>query len=103
MERQKFEESFRKSFEDAEVQPSEKVWMNIELDIERGERARMRKRLTFFKLLGAASVVYGISRDGTGRNLLSNDQSTTTESAARSRATGTLDSRSGTPGRAKQR
>ncbi|HLT80478.1 MAG TPA: outer membrane beta-barrel protein [Cyclobacteriaceae bacterium] len=103
MERQKFEESFRKSFEDAEVQPSEKVWMNIELDLERGERGRMRKRLTFFKLLAAASVVFGIGLAGTGVYLLSIDQSTTTELAARQDATEPVDSRSDAAERAEPR
>ncbi|HEX7017095.1 MAG TPA: outer membrane beta-barrel protein [Cyclobacteriaceae bacterium] len=77
MERQKFEESFRKSFGNAEVPPSEKVWMNIELDLERLERGRMRKRLTFFKLLAAASVVFGLGLAGTGLYLLSANRSTT--------------------------
>ncbi|MDV3310401.1 MAG: PorT family protein [Cyclobacteriaceae bacterium] len=71
MERQKFEESFRKSFGDAEVPPSEKVWMNIELDLERLERGQMKKRLTFFKLLAAASVVFGLALAGAGLYLLS--------------------------------
>src|SRR5690606_38022944 len=76
MERQKFEESFRKSFDNAEVPPSEKVWMNIELDLERLERGDMKKRLTFFKLLAAASVVFGLGLAGTGLYLLSIDRST---------------------------
>src|SRR5690606_3506550 len=103
MERQKFEESFWKSFEDAEVQPSEKLWMNIELDLARGERSRMRKRLTFFKLLAAASVVFGIGLAGTGVYLLSIDQSTTTELAARQDATEPVDSRSDAAERAEPR
>jgi hypothetical protein len=85
MERQKFEESFRKSFDNAEVQPSEKVWMNIELDLERLERGDMKKRLTFFKLLAAASVVFGLGLAGTGLYLLSVNRSVPADLTAQQR------------------
>jgi hypothetical protein len=82
MERQKFEESFKKAFGNAEVPPSEKVWMNIELDLERLERGQMKKRLTFFKLLAAASVVFGLALAGAGLYLLSVNRSEPAESMA---------------------
>ncbi|MFO7257470.1 MAG: hypothetical protein DIU61_007245 [Bacteroidota bacterium] len=87
MERQKFEESFRKSFDNAEVQPSEKVWMNIELDLERLERGHMKKRLTFFKFLAAASVVFGLGLAGTGLYLLSVNRTTPADLTAQQKDT----------------
>jgi hypothetical protein len=76
MERQKFEESFRRIFEKAESSPSDKVWTNIELDLERLERGNMKRRLTFFKFLAAASVIFALGVAGTGIYLLSSNRDT---------------------------
>ena len=47
MERQRFEESWKDSFKDAEVSPSDSLWTNIELDIEKAEGKVMKKRVCY--------------------------------------------------------
>src|SRR5690606_34864049 len=82
MERQKFEESLKKTFDQAEFTPSDKVWTNIELDLERLERGHMKKRLTFFKFLAAASVIFALGVAGTGIYMLTVDRSGQTKLTA---------------------
>lgn len=82
MERQKFEESLKKTFDQAGFTPSDKVWTNIELDLERLERGNMERRLTFFKFLAAASVIFALGVAGTGIYMLTADPSGTTELTA---------------------
>ena len=64
MERQRFEESWKDSFKDAEVSPSDSLWTNIELDIEKAEGKVMKKRVLYFKLLAAASVAFAMTFAG---------------------------------------
>lgn len=60
MERQKFNEEWKKAFDQAEISPTENVWVNIELDLEKAKGSQLRKRLVFYQLLAAASVVFSI-------------------------------------------
>jgi hypothetical protein len=60
MERQEFEKSLRQAFDEAQVRPSDNVWTNIELDLERAQGNRLRKRVLFYQLLAAASVFFAI-------------------------------------------
>lgn len=60
MERQEFEDSWKKAFDKAEIPPSENAWTNIELDLERANGSKLRKRLVVFQLLAAASVVFAL-------------------------------------------
>ncbi len=64
MERRKFEDSFQEAFKDAELNPSENVWTNIELDLERANGDSMKKRIVFFKMLAAASLVFALCAGG---------------------------------------
>jgi hypothetical protein len=66
MERRKFEDSFQEAFKDAEATPSENVWTNIELDLEKADGDKMKRRLFFFKMLAAASIVFAMSFAGIG-------------------------------------
>jgi hypothetical protein len=60
MERQEFEKSLKRTFDEAQVRPSDNVWTNIELDLERAQGKRLRKRILFYQLLAAASVFFAI-------------------------------------------
>jgi hypothetical protein len=66
MERRKFEDSFQEAFKDAEANPSEIVWANIELELEKTEGGKMKRRLMFFKTLAAASVIFAVMIGGVG-------------------------------------
>lgn len=73
MERQNFEGSWKEAFDQAEIGPSDNVWTNIELDLERRETGKIKRRLLFYKMLAAASVFVGMCIGGTGIYIL-NDQ-----------------------------
>lgn len=66
MERQKFEESWTNAFEQAEVNPSSEVWTNVELELERQEGGKLKRRILFYKMLAAASVVFAMAVAGVG-------------------------------------
>lgn len=85
MERQKFEDSFREAFQKAEVSPSENVWTNIELDLERLESGKMKKRVFFYKLVAAASVAFAMAIGGTGYFILSDEQTNVSHIAGNER------------------
>ena len=78
MERRKFEDSFQEAFKDAEMNPSENVWTNIELDLERANGDSMKKRIVFFKMLAAASVLFALCVGGLAYYLFSDSEPTTT-------------------------
>jgi hypothetical protein len=61
MEREKFEDKFKSTFDHAEVTPSENVWTNLELELAKAEGVQMKRRLVFFKMLAAASVVFALA------------------------------------------
>ena len=60
MERRNFEESFKKAFQEAEVQPSDNVWTNVELDLSKAEGEKMKRRVLFYQMLAAASISFAI-------------------------------------------
>jgi len=77
MERRKFEDSFQEAFKDAEINPSENVWTNIELDLERANGDNMKRRIIFFKMLAAASVVFALCAGGLTYYIFSDNQANT--------------------------
>ncbi len=64
MERQKFEDNIKDAFTNAEMNPSLQVWNSIELGIVKAESERLKQRMLFFKMLAAASVVFGMAVAG---------------------------------------
>ena len=76
MERRKFEDSFQEAFKEAEMNPSENVWTNIELDLERANGDSMKKRIVFFKMLAAASIVFALCAGGLTYYIFSDNGST---------------------------
>lgn len=60
MERQKFEDSWKKAFENAAVSPSENVWTNIELDLEKAKGSHLKRRLLFYQMVAAACVIFSL-------------------------------------------
>lgn len=78
MERRNFEDSFKNAFDGAEAAPSENVWTNIELELEKAEGGKIRRRLLFYKLLAAASVAFAMCVAGIGYYVVNNNDSTRT-------------------------
>jgi hypothetical protein len=61
MERGEFNDLMRDAFKDAEATPSENVWTNIELDLEKAEGGDIRRRLFYYKMVAAASIIFALS------------------------------------------
>jgi hypothetical protein len=70
----KFEQSFQDAFNKAEVQPSEKVWTNIELDLIKAEGEKMKRRVLFYQLLAAASISFAVLFGGIGLYIINKDE-----------------------------
>ena len=66
MERRKFEDSFKQAFDEAEVNTSDNVWTGIELELEKAEGDKTKRRLLFYKLVAAASVAFALCVAGIG-------------------------------------
>ena len=79
MERRKFEDSFKEAFNGAEVAPSDSVWTGIELELEKAEGDKTRRRLLFYKMLAAASVTFAMCVAGVGYLVVSHQQETFNE------------------------
>ncbi|UII26624.1 hypothetical protein LVD15_25570 [Fulvivirga maritima] len=62
--RSNFEDQWQQAFEDAELDVSNHVWERIELDLANANNSKMKRRLLFFQLLAAASVVFALTISG---------------------------------------
>ncbi|MEO8471646.1 MAG: outer membrane beta-barrel protein [Chryseolinea sp.] len=60
MEKRRFEDSFKDAFNEAEVGPSDNVWTNIELELEKEAGDKIRRKLFFYKMLAAASITFAL-------------------------------------------
>jgi hypothetical protein len=60
MEKGKFEGSVSDAFKNAEVSPSENSWNNIALELEKANGQQLKKRVLFYQMLAAASVVFAL-------------------------------------------
>jgi hypothetical protein len=72
MERRKFEDSFKQAFDGAEVDTSDNVWTGIELELEKAEGDKTKRRLLFYKMLAAASVTFAMCVAGIGYYIVDN-------------------------------
>ena len=75
-ESRKVEGAFKQTFGEAGINPSENVWINIELDLMKAEGGKMKRRLVFYQLLAAASIVFALSVAGMGYYLLKDQELT---------------------------
>jgi hypothetical protein len=65
-ELEKADGSFKQAFYGAQIEPSDSVWTGIELELEKAEGERTRRRLLFYKMLAAASVMFALCFAGIG-------------------------------------
>src|SRR5438105_12797048 len=82
MERQKFEGEWKDAFGNAEINPSENIWTNIELDLEKTAGEKMRRRLRGYQLMAAASVIFALCFAGFGAYYLLNYTATNQNNTA---------------------
>jgi hypothetical protein len=66
MERRNFEDAMKDAFQGAEKSPTDNVWTNIELELERAETGKIKRRLLFYQILAAASVSFAVLMAGVG-------------------------------------
>src|SRR5262245_51976615 len=86
-ELQKSEGSFKQAFDGAEVNPSDNVWMGVELELEKADGDRTRRRLFFYKMVAAASVIFAMCAAGIGYYVVDNKTAAFNEQLAAITAT----------------
>ena len=59
-DKEDFENRWMEVFDSAEIRPSDHVWHKINASLANREASGFKKRLLFFKLLAAASLVFAI-------------------------------------------
>lgn len=83
MERRTFEDSLKDAFKDAEATPSEKVWTNVELELEKDKGSDMRRRLVFYQMLAAAAVTIALMATGVAYFMVNDKERTIEQLVAR--------------------
>jgi len=73
LSKENFENQWSNAFAEAEYMPSEGVWTNIELTLQKSATGQMKKRLLFFQLLAAASIAFAMTIGGVGIYNLMNE------------------------------
>lgn len=61
MERQKFEDSWKEAFTDAEQAAPDQVWTNVEQQLIQAESGTMKRRVVFYQRIAAASVLLALA------------------------------------------
>ncbi|HYC85415.1 MAG TPA: hypothetical protein VEB86_09345, partial [Chryseosolibacter sp.] len=82
MERQNFEDGFKQAFEQAELNPPDNVWNSVEFELARTEADQMKRRLMFYKMVAAASIIFALAAVGMNLYLLRNNPFTSTPTVA---------------------
>lgn len=74
MERENFENEWKNAFEQAEISPSDNLWTSIELELERAEGKKMKRKLLHYKFMAAASITFALCFAGVGFYYFSNER-----------------------------
>lgn len=73
-ERQRFEENWKSAFQDAEQQPSDRVWWSIDNALTHAEGGSMKRKVIFYKRLAAASVILALVLAGSTTYFINESQ-----------------------------
>lgn len=60
MERQKFDDAWRKAFDGAGQSPSSEVWASLDSKLIAAEGSTMKRRVVFYQRLAAASILFAV-------------------------------------------
>ena len=60
LENRKFEDAWKDAFSDAEADPGESVWSNIDSRLSHADTGKMRRSVVFYQRLAAASVIFAV-------------------------------------------
>lgn len=66
MEKPGFDDALKNAFDGAGIPPSSSVWNNIETELIRSEDTDLRRRLFYYKMVAAASLIFALTVAGFG-------------------------------------
>lgn len=75
LENRKFEDAWKDAFSDAEADPGESVWSNIDSRLSHADTGKMRRSVVFYQRLAAASVIFAVMVVGASIFFLSDNGS----------------------------